>query len=68
MVSVEVVFFLLFFFLAVEVVAVFWANTTVPVSRERPIAAIMSFFILINPSLCELNSTLVLLSIVAEIV
>ncbi len=48
---VVVIFFLLFFFLAVEVVvAVFWAKTTVPVSSDRPMAAIISFFIVCNPS------------------
>ena len=51
MVSVEVDFFLLFFFLAVEVlVLVFCAKTTVPVSSDRPNAAVMSFFIVVNPS------------------
>ncbi len=45
MVSVEVIFFLPFFFLAVVVlVLVFCAKTTVPVNSERPMAAIISFF------------------------
>jgi hypothetical protein len=48
-VLVVVAFFLLFFFFAVEVVAVFCAKTTVPVSNDRPIAAIMSFFIIVIP-------------------
>jgi hypothetical protein len=40
-------FFLLFIVLLVSVlpVEVFWANTTVPESNDRPRAAIMIFFI-----------------------
>ena len=49
MVSVEVVFLLFLCFLAVEVlVLVFCAKTTVPVSSDRPNAAIMIFFMVIK--------------------
>ncbi len=44
---VDFFFFLLFFFIEVSVL-VFCANTTVPVSSDRPIAAIISFFMVIK--------------------
>ncbi len=57
MVPVEVLFLAFFFFIFLVVLVVSWcANATVPVSSDRPKAAIMSFFMVLSSSFVILQA------------